>query len=361
MILCAIFAFAGGWVADKYGPKKVLLVMGFFAFLGLALTSQVNSLWQLFLSYSLLVAIGTGPMYSIATSEAVRWFIKRRGLALAIVTCGVGLGSIWIAPVAANFIESFGWRLSLVFIGLIAFVIIIPSSFFLRKAPSIDVAYKDKNKENFDISAPDKQRKKSKEFSPRQAMRTMNFWIVIGIWFFHSFCLFTVTTHIVPHAIDMGISPAEAALVLSVFGLVSLPSRILLGTLSDRIGRKSIVLISALLMAASMIWLMWSSSLWMLYVFAAIFGIAYGGLSPTSTAMVSDSFGTRHLAAIMGLLEIGWVLGAAVGPAVAGYIFDITQKYFFAFLLVAIAAVIMAILVPFFKSPVEDAYSTYSK
>src|SRR4030043_157491 len=106
MILCAIFAFVGGWVADRYGPKKVLLVMAVFTFLGLALTSQVSSLWQLLLSYSLLVAIGTGPMFTIVTSESVRWFISRRGLALAVVTCGVGLGSIWIAPVAAHFIES---------------------------------------------------------------------------------------------------------------------------------------------------------------------------------------------------------------------------------------------------------------
>jgi OFA family oxalate/formate antiporter-like MFS transporter len=352
MILCAIFAFVGGWVADRYGPKAVLLVMGTFAFLGLALTSQVSSLWQLFLSYSLLVAIGTGPMFAVATSESVRWFISRRGLALAIVTCGVGLGSIWIAPVAAHFIESFGWRLSFVFIGLIALITIIPSSFFLRRAPSLVVALpEDDNKVTVEINNLDKPQKEIKEFSPRQAVKTKNFWLVTGIWAFHAFCLFTVTTHIVPHAIDSGISPTGAAPILSVLGLASLPSRIVFGPLSDRIGRKSVALMSALLMAASMVWLMWSSGLWMLYVFAAIFGVAYGGLSPATTAMVSDSFGTRNLGSIMGLLEVGWVLGAAVGPALAGYIFDATQKYFLAFLLVAIAAVIIAVLVPFIKSP----------
>ncbi len=352
MILCALFAIIGGWVADRYGPKAVVLVMGIFAFLGLALTSQVSSFWHLFLSYSLFVAIGTGPMYVVATSEAIRWFANRRGFALAIVTCGVGLGSIWIAPVAGQFIESFGWRLSFVFIGLIALITIIPSSFFLRRAPSEVVAIsEDKNNGTVKFNTLDQQQKESKDLSPRQAIKTRNFWLLIGIWVFHSFCLFTMTTHIVPHAIDSGISPMEAAPILSVFGFASLPSRILLGTLCDRVGRKLIGLMSALLMVAAMVWLMWSSGLWMLYIFAVIFGIAYGGLSPASTAMVSDSFGTRHVGSIMGLLEIGWVLGAAVGPALAGYIFDTTHKYFLAFLLVAIAALVVAILILFIKAP----------
>ncbi len=352
MILGVFFAIIGGWVADRYGPKTVLLVMGVFAFLGLALTSQVSSLWQLFLSYSLLVAIGTGPMYAVATSEAIRWFTQRRGLALAIVTCGVGLGSIWIAPVAAHFIESFGWRLSFVFIGLIALITIIPSSFFLRKAPSVVVALpEDKNKGTVEINNLDKPQKEIKDLSPRQAIKTRNFWLVVGIWFFHSFCLFTVTTHIVPHAIDLGISPMEAAPILSILGFMSLPSRIFLGTLTDRVGRKPIALLSAILMMAAMVWLMWSSGLWMLYIFAVIFGIGFGGLSPASTAMVSDSFGTRNLGSIMGLLEIGWVLGAAAGPALAGYIFDTTGKYFLAFLLMAVASLIVAILVLFVKLP----------
>jgi MFS family permease len=112
-------------------------------------------------------------------------------------------------------------------------------------------------------------------------------------------------------------------------------------------------------MVAAMVWLMQPSSLWMLYIFAIAFGIAYGGLSPSTTAMVSDSFGTRHIGSIMGVLEIGWVLGAAAGPVLAGYIFDTTHKYFLAFLFVAIAALILAILIPFIKAPKakkEDEY-----
>ncbi len=352
MLLGALFAIIGGWVTDRYGPRVVLLVTGVFAFLGLALTSQVNSTWQLFLSYSLLVAIGTAPIYVVATSEAIRWFMPRRGLALAIVTCGVGLGSILIAPVAAQFIDSFGWRLASVFIGLIALIAIILPSIFLRRAPKeIIVPSEDKNKRNFEANTLDKIQKESKDLSPRQAVKTRNFWLLIGMWIFYAFCLFTISTHIVPHAIDLGISPVEAAAILSVIGFASIPGRILMGPLSDRIGRKPTGMASALLMMAAMIWLMQSTSLWTLYIFGVIFGIAFGGLSPTVTATVSDSFGTRYVASIMGILEIGWVIGAAAGPALAGYIFDTTGEYFLAFILMAVAAFILAILILFIKVP----------
>jgi len=352
MILGALFAILGGWLSDRYGPRLVLLATGVFSFAGLALSSQVTSLWQIFLSFSLLVAIGTGPIYIIATSEAVRWFPLRRGLALAIVTCGTGLGSIWIAPVAAQFIESFGWRPAFFFLGIIAFIAIIIPSLFLRRSPTaVTTASEDNKKLNSNLNTLNRQQKETKDFSPRQAAGTRNFWLLICTWVFYAFCLFTITTHIVMHAIDKGIDPIEAATILSIIGFASILGRLSMGPLSDRVGRKPTGIISAVIMIAAMVLLMQSSSLWMFYIFACLFGIAYGGLSPSVTATVSDSFGTRHLGAIMGILDLGWVIGGAAGPAIAGYIFDVTGKYFLAFIFVALAALIVAILILFIKTP----------
>lgn len=352
MILGSLFAILGGWVADRYGARKLFMVMGFFAFLGLALTSQAHELWYILLSYSLLVAIGTGPTYAVTTSIATRWFTKRRGLALAIVTSGVGLGSILMAPVAAYLIENYGWRFSFVVIGLIALIIIIPCSLFFKKAPNDATALsEDKNQRAPDLNSSEGQQKETGGFSLSQALRSRNFGLIASIWFFYSFCLFTVMTHVVPHAIDLGIAPIQAASILSISGFVTIPSRILTGIASDKLGRKPLALISALLMAAALLWLIFSSSLWMLYLFAAVFGAAYGGLSPSSTAIVGDTFGVRNIGVIMGVLEVGWVFGAAIGPALAGYIFDTTGNYFLAFLFGVLAALIIAVLVLFLKAP----------
>ena len=351
MLLGSLFAILGGWIADRYGAKIVFMVMGFFAVLGLLLTSQANALWHLFVSYSLLVGIGTGPAYAVATSIATRWFIQRRGLALAIVTSGVGLGSILMAPVAAHLIANYGWRTSYVAIGFIA-LIMIPCSLLVKRTPGEVTALSEAKKpEAVNLNSSGGQSNELREFSLLQAIRTRNFVLLISLWFFYAFCLFMVMTHIVRHAIDLGITSMQAASIISVSGFANIPSRILMGIVSDRFGRKRAALICALLMAAAMLWLTESSSLWMLYVFAAAFGAAYGGLAPPTTSIVGDTFGVRHIGVIFGVLEVGWVCGAAVGPALAGYIFDITGRYYLAFLSGVLAALIMVVLILLLRVP----------
>jgi len=351
MLLGALFAILGGWIADRYGAKIVIIMMGCFTFLGLSLTSQANTMWHLFMSYSLLLAIGTGPAYALATSTATRWFIKRRGLALAIVTSGVGLGSILMAPIADYLIGNYGWRMSYVALGIIALVTMVPSSLLLKRTTSeVTTSYIEKP-QVVNLDAVESRNNELSEFSILQAIKTRNFLLIIFIWFFYAFCLFTVMTHVVRHAIDLGIPSMQAASILSVSGLANIPSRILMGIVSDRFGRKLAALISALLMAAAMFLLTESSSLWMFYVVAAVFGAGYGGLSPGITPIVGDTFGVRHIGTIIGSLEIGWVLGAAVGPALAGYIFDTTGRYYLAFLFGGIAALIIMVLIFLLRVP----------
>ena len=349
MLLGSLFAILGGWAVDRYGAKIVFILMGVFAFLGMSLTSQANEPWHLFVSYSLLVAMGTGATYAISVAMASRWFTERRGLASAIVTSGVGLGTILMAPIADYLISGYGWRTSYLVIGVIALIITIPCSLLLKRAPS-ETAGEHPETVNLDTS----ERRSSnevKEFSPLQAAKTRNFWLFISIWFLYAFCLFTITTHIVRHAIDLGTASMQAASIISISGFANIPGRILMGIASDRFGRKRMAVICCLVMAGAMLWLTESSSLWMLYLFAAAFGAAYGALAPPTIAIVGDTFGLRHIGAIFGILEIGWVSGAAVGPFLAGYIFDITGSYYLAFLLGMVAALMMVILVLLLRIP----------
>lgn len=349
MILGSFFALIGGWLADRYGVKIMFTVLGFFAFLGLALTSLATELWHLLLSYSLLVAIGTGPIYPVVISIATRWFQKRRGLALAIVTCGIGLGSILMVPFAAYLITSYGWRFSFVIIGVIVLVITIPCSLFFKKAPS---ALPEGNIQGTtdNISSYPYQNEKG-GFSFKRAFKIRNLWLIFTIWFLYSLCSFIVITHLVPHAIDLGVATMQAATILSIIGFATIPSRILIGMASDKFGRKPLAFFSALIMAAAMVWLIYSSSLWMFYVFAIVIGVAFGGITPSITAMVGDIFGVRNIGAIMGVLEVSWVLGAAAGPALAGYVFDTTGTYFLAFLVGVIAAFMVAALIQLIRLP----------
>ena len=128
MVLCPVFAILGGRVLDRYGPRLLVLLMGGFTGLSLLLTGRANSSWQLFLAYSVIFAIGTGPGYSVLMSTTSRWFEKKRGLALAITASGGGLGTIVLAPFAAYLIGSFDWRTAFAVLGLLVGLGIAPLS-----------------------------------------------------------------------------------------------------------------------------------------------------------------------------------------------------------------------------------------
>jgi len=207
MVLCPAFAVLGGWAVDRYGPRMVTFLMGLFIGLSLLLTSQTNSPWQLFISYSLLLAVGTGAAYPILMSTTSRWFEKKRGLALGIASSGGGLGTVVMPPFATYLISNFGWRISFMVMGLIALIFVISLSMLLKKDPYEIGALPDGVKPNADkVEIKGKQdNTQPTNFSLLQAARTRNFWFLAFIWLLFSLCLHLVLTHLVPHATDIGI------------------------------------------------------------------------------------------------------------------------------------------------------------
>jgi len=344
MILGGVFAFLGGWASDRYGPRIVVLLMGLFTGLSLLLTSQTNSLWQLFITYSLLLAMGTNATYTITMSTCSRWFDKKRGTALGIAGSASGLGMIVMAPFATYLISTFDWRVAYIVMGLIAWLIVMPLSRLLRKDPHEIGALPDRanppkgtsmktdNNQLADLSLP-------------QTVRTRSFWLIIFIWLLLASNLLLVLTHLVPHATDIGFSPAEAATFLSLIGGTTIVGRIVIGAVSDKVGRKLTTIICILLKAGAMVWLVWAEDLWMFYLFALVFGFAYGGMLPGISALIGDTFGLRNIGAIFGLLDIGWGVGAAIGPLIGGRIFDVTNDYSIAFLIGAAVMLVATLLI----------------
>ena len=350
MTVAIAFAVLGGWALDRYGPRIVVLLMGVFTGLSLILTSRASLPWHLFTSHGLLFAIGTGAAYTVLMSTTSRWFDRKRGLALGIVSSGTGLGTVIMAPFATYLITNFGWRMAFIVVGLIAGLLIASLASLLKKDPgeigALPDGLKSYTSETETSGGNDAQ---PISFSLRQALGTRSFWLLTATWFLWSTCLHFVLTHIVPHAIDLGVSAGEASLVLGLIGLVSVPSRLIVGGVSDRMGRKASAVICALLQAGAMLWLIWAQELWMLYVFAVIFGVGYGGFDPPTVALVGDTFGLRSLGMVMGVLVFGWGMGAAIGPAAGGLIYDVSQSYFVAFLMGALFMLAAALLVSFIR------------
>lgn len=160
--------------------------------------------------------------------------------------------------------------------------------------------------------------------------------MLLLVWLFLAISVFFIFTHLVPYLTDINISPATAASVISVIGVGTIAGNIVMGIAADRIGRKLTSILGCLLISGAMLWLIWAQSLWDFYAFAFIFGFAHGGLGASVGALIGDIFALTKIGAIFGILELGWALGAALGPLIGGFIFDTTGSYYGAFLIGAI-------------------------
>ncbi|KPK20768.1 MAG: hypothetical protein AMK69_23350 [Nitrospira bacterium SG8_3] len=347
MLLCSIIAVFSGWAMDEYGPKRVGIFMGTFTGLSFFLTSMANSAWQLFITYSLLFSLGTGAIYTIVNSTVSKWFVKKRGLVVGITSSGGGLGTFIMAPIMTYLISSFDWRTAFIVLGFFTWIGIGAMSLLLRRDPhdlgllpdgdQSEPVQGGVTKEAWEVPRGD--------FSPGQAYKMSQFWILGFSWLLLSLSFHLIFVHIVPYAVDQGISPMDASFILSLIGISNVLGRIVLGKLSDLVGRKSLAITSALIQAGALLWLMWTHRLWMLYVFAIPFGFTFGGSSAMITALVGDIFGTRNLGVIMGILIAGFALGAAIGPAIGGYVFDVSGQYFMAFVAGTFSILITAFII----------------
>jgi len=315
----------------------------FIAGVGLALTSQVNTLWQLYVTYGIIFGIGESAGFTTTTSTTARWFIKRRGLALGIVASGAGLGTLIIAPVSERLIAAFGWSTAYLVLAAAAWAIMIPSALMLRRDPA-EKGLRPYGKGEV-ITAVDNERQEEvtageKDIALKAAARYKPLWMLFAIFFLFNFCLQMVMVHLVNYATDIGIASLIAATFISIIGIGSFMGRLLMGAASDRIGAYNALLVCCIIMMSTLAFLIFTRELWMFYLFAIVFGFAYGGEVPQMPVLVGRFFGLRAVATLVGVIVFGATIGGATGAWVGGQIFDVTQSYQLAFTIAAVTSFI---------------------
>jgi MFS family permease len=332
MLLSGIMGVLTGRLCDRFGPRPVLTVSGIILGLGYLLMPQIQAIWQIYLFFGVIVSIGMSGMSIPLLSSAARWFSKRRSLATGVVMTGSGFGIVMMPPVANLLISNFNWRTSYIIIGSIALVLIVLLAQFLRRASSPDGSLNSDAR----VETTGNSSMQLQGLSFGEALRTWRLWLIFLMTFFIGFSMQTIMVHIVAYATDISISAAAAAFVVSVIGIVSIGGKLAMGGLGDRIGNRFIVIIVFILAVLAFLWLRFARELWMLYLFAAIFGLQYGGYSAVLSPLVAEYFGLKSHGAIFGLVMFAMGLGGAVGPLTAGRIFDIIGSYDWAFILCSI-------------------------
>lgn len=332
-----------GSLTDRVGPRLVVSVCGVLLGLGYLLMSQVSSLWHVYLFYGLIIGAGMSGIWVPLLATVSRWFIKRRSLMSGIVIGGIGIGSTIAPPVFSRFIAEYGWRISYLILGGTVLIFTVLVAQLLRSDPASVRQMPDGRPF---IDQPPKETPVA-GISLKEILKTGRFWLLFIMVFCFGFCMFAIRVHIVPHAIDTGIDAFNAANVLAFSGITGILGNFVFGGLGDAIGNRKVFILGFAVTAASMIWLLFSSDLWMLYIFAAAFGFTFG-MGAVESPLVVDMFGLSSPGLIIGVVSLAYTTGAAVGPLAAGYLFDLTGSYQPAFLLaagLAVAGIILATLI----------------
>jgi len=329
-----------GRLNDKVGPRVVVTVCGFFLGLGYLLMSQISAIWQLYLFYGVIVAIGVSGLWVPTVSTVSRWFVKRRGMVMGIVVSGIGFGTLIIPPLASWLISAYDWRTAYCILAIIASVLIILAAQFLRRDPT-QMGQLPYGESGVKQQSPAIE---AEGFSLREAIHTRQLWILCAMLVCFGLCLQTIMVHINPHATDLGISAISAANILAIIGGASIAGRVMMGSAGDRIGNKAAIIICFVLLSVDLFWLQLAEMVWMLYLFAAIFGFGYGGFIALMSPLVAELFGLSSHGIIFGVVNFSSVIGETVGPLLAGHIFDITSSYHLAFLFCIALTVVGLIL-----------------
>lgn len=328
LVAIALLGIGMGGLNDRFGPRVVVSISGFLFGLGYLLLSQVNAVWHLYLFYGLIIGTAVSSTWVPLLSTVAKWFTKTRSFVTGIVMAGVSVGGLIVPLVAVQFIFAFGWRVSYLLLGSIILVIVVSAAQFLRR---------DKEQVGLIRNGGNRGEKLGPEFrteglSLNKAVHRRQFWFLFFASFCSGFCIWTVLVHIVPHAIELGFSPATASTILATISGLSITGRIVLGSAGDRIGNRQVLIIGFVLMSASFFWLVPAMELWKLYLFAIVFGFAYGGSGMAPSPLAAAMFGVRSHGSIYGVLNFAFSMGSAIGPFATAYIFDVTGGYEVAFI-----------------------------
>lgn len=329
-----ILAIVIGCLCDKLGPRLIVTFCGLLAGAGYILMSHTSHLWHVYVFYGVLVGASIS-VYIPLVSTVARWFTRRRTLMTGLFVTGTGIGSLAGPPLANWLISCYDWRTSYTILGLVVMILTVSTAQFLRRSPAegSQSLRSVEQVQTYAHTAPDIS------FGLKRAIRTPQFWTIFFLVFCNGFCFSSGQVHTAPYTTDLGLSARTAAQILATIGAASITGRVLLGFIGDSSDNRKASILGFILMAMALVMFLFADQALHLYIFAALFGLAYGGLIAQESPLVASIFGLSSHGLTLGVVLSGFKIGAALGPLVAGYLFDVQGSYRLAFTICAILAV----------------------
>ena len=342
-----------GYLIDRFGSRKLILIGSTFAGFGLILLTTVHSFLTFFLVYVFIVALGSNAGFFHPVSTAVnQWFIRHRGLGFSVITASGSIGGMIMAPLLSFIILNYGWRNGAAVAGLMILAIAIPAALPLKRSPEEVGLHPDGRAPSETwgkASNPGGRIAVERSFSVREAMRTLHFWLLMTCICLRLMVTVALNTHFVPILVWKGMSEATSAYLVSLLTFTSIPLAIGLGWMGDRWNKARLSGLCILPIILAMMGMIFFQGEAILYFFPIAFAFIMG-TAPLNWALIGDFFGRGSYATLRGIMGIGYGTATFLSPIYAGWIFDRTESYNVVLLtfsiILAFAAFFFAVLSP---------------
>ena len=337
-----------GALCTRFKPLRVMAGGGAAMGLALAADSFIASPLQLYLAFGVATALAVAAGGWVPSLVHVqREYQERLGFAIGIISAGVGVGMMLVVPFMQYLIDAYGWRVAFRVLGVVAALWIVPSSLWLMRL----------GERGDDNRGQTPTRKKQKSGSDpkvaatanltlREAARTQPFWLLMAAYFFGNVSSQTLHVHQVAYLVDQGLAALVAASVVGMVGFASIVGKLGGGWLSDRIDREVVYVVGIAILVSSAFALLAlgrAPAAWAAYAYAALLGVGYSVTAAITPVMVADRFSGPHFGAIVGVGLMGNALGSALGPWLAGRLYDASGSYTTAFLIAAACGVVAGV------------------
>lgn len=335
-IIGALLSPVSGWIGDRYGARRAMIAGAGLYIVGLLLLSTITQVWQLYIYYSLILGTAQGLFRVNIPTTVAAWFKKRLGLAVGIQQSAGGMGASIMAPALAVLLSRVDWQMGFLIIAAVGGAIVLALLWRFNGDPA-DRGLQPYGTTADDVStsrtlfSPEFVKLRSKEFLSH-AKRTRAFWNLPAIH--HLGCIghAIVMVHAVFYATTLGVSLEKASLIVSIYSLASVGSRFMTPILADRFGAKRVMVVFYFIQGITVALLFWTQAVWQFYLFAALFGIGFGGEMSAFLVINRQYYGMGPVRTVFGFQSMGAGTGMAIGGLIGSVIFDTFGSYDIAWL-----------------------------
>lgn len=350
-----------GRLMDVVGPRVTIPLGATIMAAALVVVSQADGLNYLRLAYGVLAGAGAGLVgFSAHSAWLPRWFERQRGLAMGIVTSGIGVGILVVVPTAEFFISHYGWRAAYLALAAMLLGLLVPTNLlFARRSPAEMGLQVDGGEGGSSTGRGTRpameiidQAWAGRNWTLKKAAGTRSFWFMMAAVGFGSFCYQGVFLHAVASMVNSGVDRARAAFILGIAGIVGAMGKIGFGFVSDRLGREVAITIATVFASLGLFCLISVSgdAAWLPLLFAVLFGLGYGAAAPLFPSVVADLFIGRSFGVIVAVVFLGAGAGGSLGPVVMGLLRDVLGDYHISFVL-AMAMLLVSCLLIWLTAP----------